>query len=122
MQLERRGNMVEALTKHAGIVKLVIATLATVGLLACEVDMSISIDGKNPPSFSLTGSGKLISFGVTEVLPSNQKQTIQRRSDTNVPLWSIVPVTADSSIRRLSAITYGKVPAGFAQQFPADGS
>jgi len=84
--------------------------------------MSIDIDGKNPPLFALSGSGGLISFGVTEVPPENQTQTIQRRSDVNIPLWSILPAMPDNSIKRLPAITYGKVPAGFKQQFPADGS
>ena len=90
--------------------------------LACEEDTSIKIDGKNPPSFSLSGSGALISFGVTEVPPENQRQTIQRRSDVNIPLWFIEPTNGDNKIWRLPSITYGKVPPGFTQQFPADGS
>jgi hypothetical protein len=84
--------------------------------------MTIKTDSNNPPSFSLSGSGNLISFGVTEVPPENQTQTIQRRSDVNIPMWSIEPRDADNKIRRLPVITYGKVPPGFAQQFPADGS
>lgn len=91
-------------------------------LLACEVDMSIKIDRQNPPSFSLSGSGRLISFGVTEVPPENQTQTIQRRSDVNLPIWSIEPTVADNKIWNLPVITYGKVPPGFRQQFPLDGS
>lgn len=96
--------------------------LVLLTFLACEVDMSIEIDGKNPPSFSLSGSGGLISFGVTEVPPDNQTQRIQRKSDANLPLWSILPAMTDNSIKRLPVITYGKVPPGFTQQFPADGS
>ena len=105
-----------------GFLRLTIFLLLIGTFLACEVDMSIEIDGKNPPSFALSGSGGLISFGVTEVPPENQTQTIQRRSDVNIPLWSILPTMADNSIKRLPVITYGKVPAGFIQQFPADGS
>ena len=91
-------------------------------LLACEVDMSIKIDGQNPPSFSLSGSGRLISFAVMEVPPENQTQTIQRSSDVNILLWEIEPTNADNKIWRLPAITYGKVPLGFTQKFPAGGS
>ena len=105
-----------------GFLRLTIFLLLIGTFLACEVDMSIEIDGKNPPSFALSGSGGLISFGVTEVPPENQTQTIQRRSDVNIPLWSILPTMPDNSIKQLPVITYGKVPPGFRQQFPADGS
>ena len=103
-------------------IKWTVSVIAIVICAACEVDMSIKIDGQNPPSFTLSGSGGLISFGVTEVPPENQTQTIQRRSDVNIPLWSILPTMKDNSIRRLPVITYGKLPPGFTQQFPADGS
>src|SRR6267378_2919295 len=104
------------------ILRLVILALTVIVFPACEVDMSIEIDGKNPPAFSLSGSGGLISFAITEVPPENQTQTVQRRSDVNLPLWSIVPTNRDSSIARLPRIIYGSVPPGFTQQFPADGS
>lgn len=104
------------------ILRLVILVSTSIMFLACEEDTSIKIDGKNPPSFSLSGSGALISFGVTEVPPENQTQTIQRRSDGNIPLWSIQPTNGDNKIWGLPTITYGKVPAGFTQQFPLDGS
>jgi len=84
--------------------------------------MTVKTDEKNPPSFSLSGSGRLISFAVMEVPPENQSQTIQRSSDANIVLWEIEPTNADNSIRRLPEITYGKLPPGFTQKFPTDGS
>src|SRR5438874_9333958 len=104
------------------LLRSIIILLPMVTFLSCERDMSIDLDGKNPPSFSLSGSGGLVSFGITEVPPQNQTRAAQRRSETNLPLWSILPTMADNSIRRLPTITYGKVPPGFSQQFPVDGS
>lgn len=104
------------------ILRLTVLFVAILTLSACEADMSIKIDGENPPSFSLSGSGRLISFAVMEVPPENQTQTIQRSSDVNILLWEIEPTNADNKIWWLPAITYGKVPPGFTQKFPADGS
>lgn len=91
--------------------------------VACEVDMTVSLDGDNPPTFSLAGSGNLMFFSVMEVPPETQQQSIQRSSDNNRLLWKIEP-SKDSvdKIRALPPITYGIVPAGFKQVFPADGS
>jgi len=84
--------------------------------------MTVKTDGKNPPSFSLSGSGRLISFAVMEVPRENQGQTTQRGSDANIVLWEIEPSNADNKIWWLPVITYGKLPPGFTQKFPADGS
>lgn len=104
------------------IMKLTALCLCGVTFLACEADMTIKIDGKNPPAFSLSGSGRLISFAVMEVPPENQIQTVQRGSDANTVLWEIEPTGADNKIWWLPIITYGKIPPGFTQKFPADGS
>lgn len=90
--------------------------------VGCEADMTVKTDGKNPPSFSLSGSGRLVSFAVMEVPADNQNQTIQRSSDANILLWEIEPTHADNKIWRLPTITYGKPPAGFTQKFPLDGA
>jgi hypothetical protein len=83
--------------------------------------MSIAVDGKNPPTFTLSGSGNLNFFLVMEVPPENQSQTVQRSSDANIVLWEIWPTTADKTISRISPITYGKVPQGFTQKIPVSG-
>lgn len=96
--------------------------LTLLTLSACEVDLRITTDGKNPPTFTLSGSGNLLTFWVMEVPPENQTQTIQRESERNIPLWEIHPANRDDAIRRMPEITYGKIPSGFVQKFPADGS
>lgn len=91
--------------------------------VGCEVDMSIELDGSSPPSFSLTGTGNLIFFNVMEVPRENLEKSIQRSSDENTLLWKIRPLPgAKDKIRSLPRITYGVVPSGFEQIFPADGS
>jgi len=82
--------------------------------------MTVAVDEKNPPTFELSGSGNLNQFHVMEVPASNQEQTTQRSSDVNILLWEVRP-TGEDKIRRLPKITYGQVPAGFNQVFPAAG-
>src|SRR6267378_932087 len=95
------------------ILRLTALCLSVVTFLGCEVDMTVKTDGKNPPSFSLSGSGRLISFAVMEVPPENQGRTTQRGSDANIVLWEIEPTNADNKISWLPGITYGKLPRGF---------
>jgi len=83
-----------------------------------EVDMTVALDEGNPPTFKLSGSGKLIQFLVMEVPPWNQTQTVQRRSDVNTVLWQIRP-TGENKIWSLPKITYGQIPSGFEQVYPA---
>jgi len=82
-----------------------------------EVDMTIAVNNKNPPTFELSGSGNLNEFLVMEVPSWNQTQTIQRRSDVNTVVWRIRPSREDK-IWYLPPITYGQVPSGFDQVFP----
>jgi hypothetical protein len=105
-----------------GNVALGLIALCLVTLAACEVDMTVRIDGKNPPTFTLNGSGNLERFVVMEVPPENQTQTTQRESDRNILLWEIRPPNDDDAISRMPEIIYGKLPAKFIQVFPADGS
>ena len=86
--------------------------------------MTVAIDGKNPPTFYLSGSGNLDFFIVSEVAPKNQKQaSAQRDSDKDIVLWEIWPSNIsyeDRRIWKLPEIKYGEVPAGFVQKFPAN--
>ncbi len=90
-----------------------------------EEDMKVSIDQQIPPTFSLTGSGNLVFFGVWEVASENHNRVpAQRDGDMDTLLWRIHPdgLTADEKvIRRLPRITYGSAPAGFVQKFPEVG-
>ena len=91
-----------------------------------EEDMTVSIDERNPPTFKLSGSGNLAFFGVWEVAPENQhRRPSGRDGDKDTILWQIWPnkLSPDEKvIRRLPAITYGSVPAGFVQKIPLNGA
>src|SRR5207253_2234729 len=53
------------------VLLVLVILVFVVFLLACEVDMTVAVDGKNPPTFKLSGSGNLISFLVMDVPPEN---------------------------------------------------
>jgi len=70
------------------------------------------VDRKNPPTFSLEGSGHLNFFWVSEVTRNGRDKTI----------WEIWPVgNRRESIDSLPTIVYSKVPAGFTQKIPSAG-
>lgn len=83
---------------------------------ACERNTTVSIhENKNPPTFALSGNGHLNFFWVSEV----DAQTNER----NRMLWQIWPTNVESTaIPDLPRITYGRVPAGFTQNIPAEGA
>ena len=89
------------------------AILAVLFTHGCEISTSISVEGKAPPVFRLSGTGSIHEFGVA-------------RTDTQDPsriLWSIEAERGGVvEIRRLGPITYGIVPAGFVQKVPAGGA
>ena len=94
---------------------LILSLMLLVILTGCERSMTVTMDGVNPPSFQLSGSGRLVFFAVTEV-PEG------RRSKINDPsMWEIRP-TDENLISALPAITYGVVPLGFKQTIPSSGA
>lgn len=96
---------------------LVAASLVLLaGLVACERDMTISVTNEsNPPSFKLSGSGRLIFFSVFEV-PRDRPPSID-----DPKMWEIRP-TDENLISKLPEITYGVVPPGFHQTIPKAGT
>lgn len=85
-------------------------------LVACEKDMTISVTNKsNPPSFKLSGSGRLVFFSVHEV-PSNRPPSID-----DPKMWEIRP-TDENLISKVPEITYGIVPPGLHQTIPETGT
>lgn len=107
------------------IIRLLLLLLITV-FVSCERDTSVSIDGKVPPTFGLTGSGELVFFTVAEISPDNQKLApAQRDSRKDTLLWQIAPENLSANerrINRLPTITYGVVPDGFVQKTPETGT
>lgn len=94
-------------------------------MAACEIDMSVAVEGKNLPIFKLSGSGNLHFFIVSEVSPENLKQLpIGRNSDGDTILWEIWPTNLSfeqTRIWKLPFIIYGKIPEGFVQKIPVNG-
>ena len=97
---------------------LLLATL----IISCESATTVSIDGKVPPTFEMTGSGEMVFFIVREISPDNQKLApAQRDSRKDSVLWQIAPDALSSSekvVSRLPGITYAVVPKGFVQKRP----
>jgi len=94
---------------------------------ACyEEDMTVSIDQRIPPTFTLSGSGNLTFLGIWEVAKENQNSLpSERDGDKDKLIWQIWPngLSPDKRvIRRLPPITYGSVPPGFVQKTPQDGA
>lgn len=85
-------------------------------LMACERDMRIAVVNQStPPSFKLSGSGRLVFFCVSKV------QRDRRPSIDDPKMWEIRPVD-ENLISKLPNITYGVVPPGFRQTIPETGT
>lgn len=94
---------------------LVLGAMFLVINTSCERDMTLKMDDANPPTFKLTGSGRLIFFAVSEVEPGR----ISKIDDPT--MWEIRP-TDENLISKLPDITYGVVPQGFRQLTPDQGA
>lgn len=96
-------------------------------LVACESEVTISIDGGYPPVFRLERHSAHVNyldfFIVKEVAPENQNVPYTKQNpDKNIILWQIWPKgTDEGTIRKLPPITYGKLPDGFVQKVPQSG-
>ena len=101
---------------------LILATLSALCFAGCtyESKTKVSVDGGNPPTFKLDGSGHQIFFVVGEVSPANQVPAAQRNSEKDTLLWKIRPNEGTADVAwDWPPITYGKVPIGFKQELPA---
>jgi len=92
----------------------VLPILVLVAVASCEIDTSVTVDGKNPPSFRVSGSGGINFVRIVDV--SDCKGSLL---DCPV-LWQIDPAGGQVAIADLPAITYGHVPPGFHQTTPSN--
>lgn len=103
------------------MLKIVISILLlSFSLAACtlEIGTNISItDNKNPPTFTLSGTGASPLFMMGGPYTSVNDATQDKK------LWEITTGDnlAGTPIWRLSSITYGTLPNGFIQQYPQQG-
>jgi hypothetical protein len=95
-------------------ISVIPAVILSLTMASCEIDSRVSVDGKNPPSFRVSGSGGINFLRVVDV------------TDCDKPLldcptvWEIDPVEGQVSIADLPLVTYGQVPKGFHQTIPAN--
>jgi hypothetical protein len=100
-------------------VLLLVAELCLLMLLGCEVGTSVRLEAGL--SFSLDGSGRLVSFSVYGPQPGHK---IATPLDAKSLMWSIEP-TKDSPLGALVTsmdLAYGRVPKGYVQTFPSSGA
>ncbi len=87
-------------------------------MLGCEVATSARLEPG--PSFSLDGSGRLVSF---HVYGPRQGHKIATPVDDQSLMWSIAATNdAHGALVTGMQIAYGKVPTGYVQKFPSSGA
>jgi hypothetical protein len=83
-------------------------------MAGCEIDTSVTLDGKNPPSFKVSGTGGINFLRVADITDCNQ-------SILDCPiLWQVDPIAGQVSIADLPRVIYGQTPRGFHQTIPAN--
>lgn len=111
----------------------------TMMVSGCEVDTKPVVTGGNPPAIKFKGTGSLEQFfvmgpytleqlrqeykvaGGKNVLTPEETRELERiRGDKDDSMWQLAP-SRDYRVAGLS-ITYGLVPDGFKQVYPADGT
>ena len=95
-------------------------------LSGCSRDARLTIEGGNPPSFTISGHTILESIRVSG--PDKEREAgRQAKPGDSVPYtklyWEIVPQgeLANTSLSRIPPIVYGIVPQGFTQIHPEHG-
>jgi len=81
-----------------------------------ERDTKIDIDGKNPPTFTFSGNGDVLSIAVTDVSENELSMYAPERA-----MWEIA-ATSETTPDHFPKITYGVFPVGFVQKWPTTGS
>ena len=85
-----------------------------------ERDTVVSVEGGNPPTFKLTGSGTQDFLLVREASPDEIADPDRRPHDPEY-LWELRPKGTNPPADDWPPITYGTVPENFRQYIPSDG-
>ena len=97
---------------------LVLSTLVS-SLTTCEIATRISIgDSKNPPTFNMSGNGRLLSFVVYGPFVKLEDMELPSSTSGGRIIWEISR-SADDRDPSFPQITYGTVPPRFIQLKPA---
>lgn len=103
--------------------KLAFGLLLLAVITGCERRTVVTLEGGNPPTFILKGSGRL-----GEVIIYSPEQELIAESDPfddRYALWKLAPERdgeqAAARVEELHSMTYGVVPRGYKQIKPASG-
>ena len=99
-------------------ISLLLVEFCVVALFGCEVSTSANLG--SGPSFSLDGSGHLVSFTIYRPQPGRR---IAVPNDAKSEVWSF-QVSGNSRGDLVSRMTllYGRVPSGYVQTTPRSGT
>ena len=111
------------------ILSLALISLFVASVVNCHYGSGsgLFVSGGNPPAFEIRRSRSahvriFPLFIVTELHPDNEHMPpLQDDPAKNRVVWKITSNSADLS-EKIEKIEYGKVPAGFTQETPKDGS
>jgi hypothetical protein len=104
--------------------RLKVISAATLFILVtgCERRTEIKLTGGNPPTFVLSGSGRLGEL----IIFSPEQEKVADPFDTTYALWEIAPEMKGESgaslVEDLNTIIYGVVPKGYKQTKPENGA
>lgn len=85
----------------------------------CERRTEVKLEGGNPPSFVLFGTGNLVELSVGYDL---QDKTVAPSKRSPV-IWKITQTSRDGErLENLGRIVYGVVPKGYKQTVPTEGN
>lgn len=103
--------------------KLVLRLLLLIAITSCEARTVVRLEGGNPPSFVLAGSGRLGEVAIYS--PEQEHIAGSDAFDDTYALWQIRPEReggqAAALVKDLHSITYGVVPRGYRQIKPQSG-
>ncbi len=99
----------------AWLASLVLSSLL-LSAIACERRTEVKLDGENPPTFLISGSGKLGEL----VVYGPEQESIVNPFDDTYALWEVAPKEEGEAaeVEELEAVTYGVVPKGYKQVKP----
>ncbi|MGH9873046.1 MAG: hypothetical protein ACRD9S_11360 [Pyrinomonadaceae bacterium] len=103
--------------------KLVIGFLLLAVMTGCEARTVVRLEGGNPPSFVLTGSGRLSEVVIYS--PEQERIAGSDAFDDTYALWHIRAEREGPQgaalVEEVHSITYGVVPRGYEQIKPESG-
>ena len=80
--------------------------------VTCERRTEVKLEGGNPPTFVLSGSGNLVELSTGMVI---QDKTLPPSKRSQI-MWKIVPTSRDGEeVEAIARVTYGTMPKGYKQ-------